>query len=114
MLDADSILAANDIELASVEVPEWGGSVYIRVMSGAERDQWEQLNVKALQRGTAKNVRAGLAALCMCDHQGKRLFTDDQIEALGKKSAKALDRVFAKIQEVNALTDDELATIEGN
>jgi hypothetical protein len=37
MLDRKSILDRNDSKIEEVPVPEWGGSVYVRVLSGAER-----------------------------------------------------------------------------
>ena len=38
-LTADQILAADDMGLKEVAVPEWGGSVFIRVMTVGERDE---------------------------------------------------------------------------
>ena len=42
-LTADQILAADDMGLKEVNVPEWGGSVYIRVMTVGERDEYERM-----------------------------------------------------------------------
>jgi hypothetical protein len=41
ILSKAAILAANDKKTINIEVPEWNGSVVIRVMSGTERDRFE-------------------------------------------------------------------------
>ena len=40
-LNREAILAAEDLPRELVEVPEWGGAVYVRALTGAERDQFE-------------------------------------------------------------------------
>lgn len=114
ILTAEDILKAQDSDIHKITVPQWGGDVYIRVMSGQERDEWEQKHAPQIRDGKAKNVRATLAAICLCDESGNRLFDDKQVDALGKKSAKALDLVFSEIQKVNALTDQEIDDLEKN
>ena len=39
ILDRASILGSDDREIERVPVPEWGGFVFVRNLSGAERDQ---------------------------------------------------------------------------
>ena len=41
LLTRDKILSADDIRSERVKVPEWGGEVIVREMTGAERDEWE-------------------------------------------------------------------------
>ena len=41
LLTKDQILAVADIEYRTVAVPEWGGEVRIRSMTGADRDAHE-------------------------------------------------------------------------
>lgn len=115
MLSAEQILKANDLaELKKVDVPEWGDFVYVRKMSGIERDRWELLVSKSVDSPMKANVRASLCAMTICDDKGNRLFTDNQINALGAKSAVALNRVFEKSQKLNRLTDDDLEELEKN
>jgi hypothetical protein len=40
-LTRDSILNAKDLKKELVKVPEWGGEVYVRCMTGSERDAFE-------------------------------------------------------------------------
>ena len=40
-LSRTDILGAKDLGLTPVEVPEWGGTVYVRSMTARERITWE-------------------------------------------------------------------------
>lgn len=117
LLNRDAILSAEDLEKELVHVPEWGGHVYVRALTGAERDAFEASMVD--QRGrdrkmNLKNLRARLCALTICDEEGNRLFSDADVEALGRKSAAALTRVFAVAQRLSGLTQDDVDELAGN
>jgi len=110
-LTRDAILQAEDLERRTIPVPEWGGDVLIRALTGAERDAYEasmhQQRGKEMIRNLA-NVRAKLVAKCAIDEDGNRLFTDQDANALGRKSAAALDRVFEACAELSRLTDEDI------
>ncbi len=110
MLSRDEILSASDLSLEEVEVPEWGGSVLVRTMTGAERDRME---TEFLAEKTV-NVRARLAAVVLCDDAGRRLFSDADIVLLGAKSGAALDRVFAVATRLNGMTKRDVDELEKN
>jgi len=106
------ILNADDLPLETVEVPEWGGSVCVRVITGAERDRFEaDCTNKAVGM---ENIRARLASLCVCDEAGKRLFSNGECKELGGKSSAALNRIFQAAQKLNVFTEDEIDEIAGN
>ena len=109
-LSRDQILGADDLGLVELPVPEWGGSVFLRVMRGVERDAFE-VRMAAEDRA---NVRARMAALSIVDEQGVRLFSDEDIEALGQKNAKALNRVMERAMELNGFTEQDVENLEGN
>jgi hypothetical protein len=97
-LSKDDILKTEDNAPEEVEVPEWGGSVLVRGMSGRERDAFEvsMRDHRSGQRlpGALTNDRAKNVARCIVDDGGERLFTDSDIAALGEKSAAAIDRIY--------------------
>ncbi len=101
ILSKDAILAADDLPRETVSVPEWGGEVLVRTMSGTDRDAFEASLLE--KDGRMENVRARLVALTLCYPQGDRLFDDGEIAALGRKSARALDRVFSVAQRLNGI-----------
>ena len=106
ILSKDAILAADDLPRETVNVPEWGGEVLVRTMSGTDRDAFEASLLE--KDGRMENVRARLVALTLCDLQGDRLFNDSEIAALGRKSARALDRVFSVAQRLNGIGVDQV------
>lgn len=113
LLSREQIIGAEDRTTEDVEVPEWGGTVRVRALSGAERDAYEGSLVQIRSDGTKKltlaNARARLVYLSACDEAGERLFTNEQdVNALGKKSATALQRVWEVASRLSGLTDDDV------
>ena len=113
MLTKEQILSSEDLTKEIVDVPEWGGEVYVRAMTGTERDAFEASIVKDGGTNLA-NIRAKLCALCMVDEDGNRLFIDGDVLALGKKSALALDRVFNAAQKLNGIAKDDVKDMVKN
>jgi hypothetical protein len=110
-LSRDDILKAADNEPEEVDVPEWGGSVLVRGMTGRERDAFE-LSMLQPGRGGRRvvdpaNVRAKLVARCCVDDDGNRLFTDADVAELGGKSAAAVDRVYAAAARLSGMGADD-------
>lgn len=101
------ILAANDTKLEKVPVPEWGDDVYIKTLSGTERDIFEE----AYSSEKMKNFRARFLVLTLCDEAGQRLFSDDEIDQLGKKSAFVINRLFEKAWSLNAFRDADVEAL---
>lgn len=112
-LTRDEILKADDIKTEKVEVPEWGGDVFIRTMSGAERDDFEGSLIRGKKTNLA-NIRAKLCALVVVDAEGKKLFSEKDVSALGRKSAKALDRVFTATQKLNGISPEDVEDMVKN
>lgn len=112
-LTADQILAADDLGLLEVKVKEWGGSVYIRVMSVGELDAYQKEWIGKRETGV-DNFRAKFLAKCLCDEKGARLFTDEQVEELAKKSAKVVGRLFDKAAAHNAITEKDVEELAKN
>ena len=111
LLSRDAILAADDREYEVVPCPEWGGEVRLRSLTGAERDAYEQSLVQTRGKSremNLRNARAKLVALCAVDENGNRLFSDADVNALGKKNAKPLDRLFDVARRLSGLTEDDV------
>lgn len=107
-LTREQILAADDSRIEAVDVPEWGGQVFVRMMSGAERDAYERAMYDKSKLGQlGENARAHLASLTVCDEGGNLLFSQKDVEALGRKSSAALERVVKVSQRLNKLESVE-------
>jgi hypothetical protein len=108
ILKRDEILGAQDIlPPVEVQVPEWGGSVLVKQLSGAERDAYDTELSKLGKDKYGVNLRARYLSHVVVDESGKRMFSDADIAALGSKSAAAIGRVWDKASEINGLVADE-------
>lgn len=111
LLGRDDIIGADDRPTEDVPVPEWGGTVRVRALSGTERDAYESSMVS--QRGNKveanlTNARAKLVAASLVDEEGNLLFGQADIEALGRKSGAALDRVWDAARRLSGLKDSDV------
>lgn len=116
LLTKEQIWAADDLKWEDVQVPEWGGAVRVKTLTGAERDQYEADSVKmeGNRRKMVGNLRARLVALCVINEDGTPMFTRADVMKLGQKSAPALDRVFEVAARLNAMSDEDMDDLAGN
>ena len=114
LLNRNQILEAQDIKTEIVEVPEWGGEVTVKLLSGTERDQFESSVIDDKGKFKKDNIRAKLVLKCVVDEQGKPLFAPADLEALGAKSSVALDRVFAAAQRINRIGKEDIEELAKN
>jgi hypothetical protein len=112
-LNKEKILAADDLGLLEVPVPEWGDSVFIRVMTVGERDSYENDWVRNKDKGV-ENFRAKFLQRVLCDDKGNLLFAADEVSKLATKSAKIMSRLWQKAMEHNALTDADVEELAKN
>ena len=116
-LTRDAILAVVDLPSETVPCPEWGGEVSIRGMTGSERDAFEQslfIGDADSKRFSADNVRAKLLVRCIVDENGERIFKDEDVEALGRRSAQVLDRLYDVAQRLSGIGKKDLESAVKN
>lgn len=114
-ISREQVLSASDLTMEEVFVPEWNGTVGVRVMTGAERDRFEGMILDAQEKGQrTANFRARLLSLCLCDEQGGRMFDVKEVDMLGEKSSVALDQLFDVARRINRLSPDEVDKLQGN
>ena len=115
LLSKNAILKTDDRVQEEVEVPEWGGHVIVRSISGAERDNFEKGLSDDKGKVNISNIRAKLCAITMVDADRKPLFSGtSDVVALGNKSAAALDRVFTVAKRLNGLLETDIKEIVKN
>ena len=109
ILSRDAILGAQDVVTEVVDIPEWGGQVYVRGLTGTERDRFESSITDQSDPKRAKvnlrNFRAKLVVLSTYDADGNRLFAEADLLALGQKSAAALQRIFKVAQRLSGISN---------
>ena len=111
ILGREAILQADDIVIEPVDVPEWGGTVLVKGMTGAERDRFELAMIDKPGKSSKINLidlRAKLCSLTIVNENGKLIFTPADIKELTNKSAAALQRVFEVARELSGIGDDDV------
>jgi hypothetical protein len=112
LLTREQIVEASKAALPrrTVTVPELGGDVIVRGMSGKDLSLFNEslFTGKGKKRKVVTvNIQAKMAVRCMEDADGNRLFTEDDAKWLGNLRADALGRIFKAIQELSGLGDDD-------
>lgn len=119
ILSKADIFGSNDLTTETVPVPEWGGAVIVRMMTGSQRDLYESSLMKRGANGSYEvdtvNMRAKLIAYTVVDEAGALVFDPvaDLAELTGK-SASALERIFVVAQRINGLAASSTADAEKN
>ena len=106
-LSAEQILAADDLGLKKVAVKEWGGDVYVRVMSVGERDAYERMWIGKKETGV-ENFRTEYLARVLCDEKGELLFSREQVAGLAKKSGAVMGRLFDEAIKHNNMSEGDI------
>jgi len=91
----ESIFAAEDISTELVEVPEWGVTVEVRGMNGADRSRILE-TASSSQDGTISigvMYAETVIASSYDPETGERIFNSSDLDALMAKSASAIDRI---------------------
>lgn len=112
-LTKDQILAADDLGLLKLSVPEWGGDVYIRVMTVGERDAYENEWQRKKETGV-DDFRTKFLVRCLVDEKGNRLFDNGDVAKLATKSARVMNRVWLAAMEHNNLSDQSIEELAKN
>jgi len=104
---------ATTIPRERLELPELGGFVFVKGMTGGERDEFEKScrDPKGRLRG---NTRARLAVRTVVNEDGSRVFTDDDIQTVGRIRVDVLQKVFNLAQKLSGISDADVEELGGD
>lgn len=112
----DRIRTSNDLCITKMEVPEWGGEMYVRSLTALERSIFEdwvrEENKKCKEKEDGKEldtalIRAKLIELASCTEVGTRIFEDGDYLWLAQKSSDPIVKVSRKIQDLSGMGVEE-------
>jgi hypothetical protein len=102
LLTKSAILGASDLPHEDVSIPEWGGTIRVRVMTGLERDEFRS-EIATDGGASIGNFSAALLAATCIDENGERLFSMGDIAAIRAKRATLLDVAAGVAARINGL-----------
>ena len=115
LLNRESLLKKEELQIEKVEF-ENGDYVFVRQMTGKQRDVFEQ---SLIHKGKDKkgnttyeqntdNFRAKLAVITICDDNGVTILQPGDYELFSNSiSAKHLEMIINKAQEINKISDED-------
>ena len=115
LLDRNKLLKKEDLEIVKVDLGN-DEFVYVRQMTGRERDRFEQTLVKEVKdkkgnvtyEKTTEDFRAKLVVCTVCDGGGKLLFDVSDASMLSQNmSAAKLEKIMQHAQKLNKIMEDE-------
>jgi hypothetical protein len=90
----EELLKLSDRKVEKVEVPEWGGHLYVRNMTAAERVEYDHWILGPDGMPAIEGVRVKLAIMTCCDEKGERLFKREDYPTLSERDGAAITRIF--------------------
>lgn len=110
---AERILSAQDLAEETLEVPEWGVTLLVRGMTGAQRSAFYRAsggNVAGNGGPPQVNVDGSMAFIleaCVYDPEtGGAVFTPEQAAAALRKSGAVIDRVTTLALKLSGLAPE--------
>ncbi len=110
-LDRSAILAIPDVQTEELFVAEWGTWLRVRGLTGKQRDNYEMsitVGKGKNQEINTRNARAKLVVQCVVDEAGNPFFSPTDVNALGDKSAVALQRIFDLCRKLSGLSEEDM------
>src|SRR6266540_2523606 len=112
VLSRDEILAsASNRPMEEIHLPELGGYVWVRGLTGKEREDYE---ASVMQRRGGQlvpnltNARAKLIVISLVDADGKPMFYEHEVLELGSIPARTLQRIWDKACELSGLSESDV------
>lgn len=110
ILGRSEILDVSDLNYEIVDVPEWGGAVRLKTMTGKQRHAFQAIVGKLKN---PEEIVEYLVATSVVNGDGEPIFEFSDVQALGAKSAKALNRVFRAAARLNGMTREAVESAMG-
>lgn len=106
-LSKNEILAKNDVTFLEMKVPQWGGTIRFRSLTGDEAIEFGEL-LKDEETKQAAVIR--LFAISVVDELGDRIFDEGDIRLLRRKSWAVFLKAQRRLLDFNGYT--EKGTVE--
>jgi hypothetical protein len=116
LLNRENLLTKEELQIVKVDLGK-DEFVYVRQMTGRERDKFEQTLLKRTHDKKGKvtgyeqaldDFRAKLAVNSVCDEQGNLLLKSEDYPQLSQMmSAARLEKIVNESQKLNAISEED-------
>lgn len=118
MLDKTTILSKlrpPQLKTSTLNLPELGGSILVRELTGSERDQLDALNMERKNIGDFLTKRTIHLVSCgVIDEKGNSVFNVKEVEELHSTNAPTLQKIEKRISELSGITKADQEQTEKN
>lgn len=113
-LTKDAIIQAQDFSLVPMDVPEWGGRIYLRKWTGKDRALFFSKSIRpegdsaGIDWDTLFDNMVLAVALSVCDEGGSRIFNTSEADMslLGSKNGDVIQRIYTEALKINGMGQD--------
>lgn len=114
-LSKGEIFSRDDRTRERVEVPEWGGVVYVQAMSAVERHAYiTRYQQERDHPEMAVPLLVQILILSVVDEAGQRIFDVEDLAVLQERSALVIARLTEVAMRVNGLSRQSRESMQGN
>ncbi len=120
LLDRKALLAKEKLEVVKVDLGN-GDYVFVRQMTGRERDRFEQSLIKENKNAeggyekTLEDFRAKLAVCTVSDEDGNLILQPGDFGILSQNmSAAKLEKIINTAQRINKISEDDKENLVKN
>jgi len=116
LLKREKLLEKEKLEVVQVDLGD-GEGVYVRQMTGRERDQWEKSLIRPIRDkkgqvtgmdSALEDFRAKLCVHTVCDEKGTLLFSSTDVAQLSlNMSASRLEIIVDAAQKLNKISEED-------
>ena len=112
LLSREQLLTKEKLDVTKIEF-EKGEGVYVRQLTGRERDTFEQSIISFDKKGNVErktqDFRAKLAVCTVCVAEGDLLFKPEDAEMLSMNiSAARLEEIVKVAQKINGMSSEDV------
>jgi hypothetical protein len=103
--------------LQEIQIPQWGGFVYIRPLTVAEQTKLAELGTKYEKANTSariKSITLQVIKWSVTDADGAALFEDGDLDSLLQSDASAIMSLQDAIVRYSGLTEESRKELEKN
>jgi len=115
-LSIEEVLAKEDLPLIEVQIPQWGGSVWVRTMRADERSVMEDEHTASRNGDAVKSgmFRKRLLGRTLANEDGSDWLSPQQLDQLMTKNAAAVELIVEAALNQNGFGRKDVEELEKN